>query len=352
MKIKLPQYNERDNLVMAIIVPAFAVLFNLVNFPVQYFADVLHFVAFTIISIIGFAIYFIACGTVAVFFKKRIPDEKNLFKRLLITILVFLFTTGLFLYAFLHKYEYFSWFQYQFNEHVFLWNYFALGIINIFLTFLMEGIGRYNNWKANLNETEKLDAAYRQSRLNALKSQVNPHFLFNSLNSLSSLIQEDEEKAETFLDEMSKVYRYMLRTDEEQLVTLETELKFITSYHHLLSARYGEALQLNVEVANDYLSRLIAPLTLQVIIENAFSQNIVSKSSPLYITINSASNSHLLVQNNVQPKAANGAVDFETGLDNLVKKYELLGKSLKVDDTQKQIRTVLVPVFNEKEAAA
>ena len=101
------------------------------------------------------------------------------------------------------------------------------------------------------------------------------------------LIQDDEEKAERFLDKMSKVYRYMLRNDEEELVTLETELKFIDSYMHLLKARYGEGLQLVVDVTNEDRSKLLTPLALQVIIENTFSQNVISKSSPLVIAIRS-----------------------------------------------------------------
>ena len=349
MKLKLPQYNGKDNLVMAIVVPAFSFLFNIINFPQQYFSDVIHFVSFTLLSVFYFCIYFIICGGIAVFFKKAFPQEKDLFKRLLITIVIFLLTTGLFLYGILQTYEMIDWFKYRYNEHIFLWNYFGLGIINIFLIFFMEGIRRYNDWKENMQETEKLDAAYRQSRLNALKSQVNPHFLFNSLNSLSSLIQEDEEKAEVFLNEMSKVYRYMLRTDEELLVTLETELKFVNSYQHLLNARYGDALRLHADVSERQLTGLIAPLTLQVIIENSFTQNIVSRNAPLYITITSSNNGHLLVQNNVQLKSVTDVLDFEAGLDNLVKKYELMGAPLKVDDTQKDFRTISVPLFEKEE---
>lgn len=350
MKLQLPQYNGKDNLVMVIVVPAFAFLFNSVNFPQQYFSDVVHFTAFTLLSVFYFCVYFIICGAIAVFFKNAFPLERQLFRRLLITIIIFLLTTGLFLYGILQTYEMIDLFNYRYNEHIFLWNYFSLGIINIFLIFFMEGIRRYNDWKENMQETEKLDAAYRQSRLNALKSQVNPHFLFNSLNSLSSLIQEDEDKAEVFLNEMSKVYRYMLRTDEEPLVTLETELRFVRSYQHLLNARYGEGLRLHAEVNEKHLTSLIAPLTLQVIIENTFTQNIVSRNAPLCITITSSSNGHLLVQNNVQLKSVTDMLDFEAGLDNLVKKYDLMSAPLKVDDTQKDYRTITIPLFEKEEA--
>ncbi|WP_407520242.1 histidine kinase [Lacibacter sp. MH-610] len=352
MKLHLPQYNGKDNLVMAIVVPLFGFVFNIVNFPVQYFSDLFHFIVFTVLSIFYFCIYFIICGGIAVVFKNAFPLEKDLPKRLFITIIVFLLTTGLFLYGILQTYEWLPWFNYTYNEKIFLWNYFSLGIINIFLIFLMEGIRRYNDWKENMKETEKLDAAYRQSRLNALKSQVNPHFLFNSLNTLSGLIQEDEERAEAFLNEMSKVYRYMLRTDEEQFVTLDTELKFVQSYQHLLSTRYGDALRLHVQVQDEHSGLYIAPLTLQVIIENAFTQNVLSKARPLFITIQSSANGHLLIQNNIQLKQVKDVLDTEAGLDNLVKKYALMGMPVKVDDTQSEIRTISIPLLKQEEVAA
>jgi LytS/YehU family sensor histidine kinase len=87
--------------------------------------------------------------------------------------------------------------------------------------------------------------------LNALKSQVNPHFLFNSLNSLSSLISDDSEKSRTILDEMSKVYRYLLRNNDVELTNLETELKFIRSFFHLLKTRYGDGFQFRLDISRN-----------------------------------------------------------------------------------------------------
>jgi len=97
-----------------------------------------------------------------------------------------------------------------------------------------------------------------QSQLLGLKSQINPHFLFNSLNSLSSLINEDEQEAEVFLDEMSKVYRYLLRSNDEELVTLQTELDFIRSYFYLLKTRLGRALELRINVPEEALEKNLA----------------------------------------------------------------------------------------------
>ncbi|GAB3521565.1 hypothetical protein GCM10027442_45930 [Emticicia fontis] len=248
--------------------------------------------------------------------------------------------------------DWFSFLNYHFVETDLAWNYVSLALLNIFITFLMEGIVQYNEWKKSKEETEKLSIAYKKSQLIGLKSQVNPHFLFNSLNSLSSLIQEDEEQAETFLNEMTKVYRYMLRNDEDPMVSLEIELKFIRSYIHILKARYGDSLQVKIEITDSIKTKLIAPLTLQVLIENAFSQNIMSKASPLKIDICSESEETLRFRNSVNPKSITEAIDFESGLDHLVKKYQLLGKSIEVDEQKVSCRTITIPLIKkEKEVS-
>jgi two-component system, LytTR family, sensor kinase len=349
MNLNLPGYIRRYKLVMAITVPLLAIIFNLINFSSTYFSSAGHFTTFTFISIIGFAAYFIASRAIAAFFKKRIPAEQQLYFRLSIVILIFLVVTALFSYAMLHLYELFPWLNYQFTQNNFIWSFILIGLINIFLIFLMEGIDHYTNWKENYKETEKLTTAYKQSQLNGLKSQVNPHFLFNSLNSLSSLIQEDEEKAETFLNEMSKVYRYMLRNDEEQLVTVDTELKFLSSYMHLLKARYGDGLKLHFNINEESREKMLAPLTLQVLLENAFTQNIVSKSAPLIVNIYSGTDNNIIIKNNLQLKKVSGAIDFEAGLDNLIKKYELLNKAITVNESNKEHRTIIIPLLEKTE---
>jgi LytS/YehU family sensor histidine kinase len=180
---------------------------------------------------------------------------------------------------------------------------------------------------------------------------VNPHFLFNSLNSLSSLISEDEELAEKFLDEMSKVYRYMLRNDDEQLVTLDTELKFVTSYTYLLKARYGDGLQVQVDVDETERKKTLPPLSLQTIIENAITQNTISKSSPLQISIAAKGNGILEVINTLQPKQMTAELDTEAELDNLVNKYELLNEQkVIITDTASQ-RLIQLPLIINKEEA-
>jgi LytS/YehU family sensor histidine kinase len=213
----------------------------------------------------------------------------------------------------------------------------------------MEGVDRYEKWSASMEETDQLRKVFRQTQLQGLKSQLNPHFLFNSLNSLSSLISEDEEKAEQFLNEMSKVYRYMLRNDDEQLVTVATELQFIDSYFFLLHARYGEGIQLTIDVSEYAAQALVPPLSLQILLENALTQNSISKIKPLKIAIRSVNDACLEVRNNRQPKIINNTSEIEAGVDLLVNKYRLLSSGDVVIEDGLDERLVRLPLIKHHE---
>lgn len=352
MSVELPRYTGRDYRVLALCILPITVVMNTVIFGARYFSHPLLFLEASLLTGAALSLDFVLCGGVAVLLKQRFQEEREVGKRLTLMILVFLLITGLFLLIIFRGYELIGFWGYRFNENGFIWSYIVLGIINIFLTFLLEGVARYEKWEANLRETEKLRLAYRQSQIEALKSQVNPHFLFNSLNSLSSLINEDEERAEKFLNEMSKVYRYMLRNDDEQLVPLSTEMEFLHSYLYLLQTRYGEGLQVRIDVSEPDLEKTLPPLSLQVVVENAITQNTISRSAPLEISFSSDGTENcLIICNAVQPKTLTEAADSETGLDNLVTKYELLNKQkLRIDDYA-QRRCIWLPLFaaGEKE---
>lgn len=161
---------------------------------------------------------------------------------------------------------------------------------------------------------------------------------------------EDTDKAERFLDQMSKVYRYMLRNEEEQLVTLSTELQFLHSYFSLLKARYNEAIELVTDISPDDREKKLPPLSLQVIIENALFQNMASRNSPLVIRINSGGGDELIITNNIQQKLGGDIMDHEGGLDNLVKKYQLMNRpSVTITETMGQRRIVLPLIAKEVE---
>jgi sensor histidine kinase YesM len=182
-------------------------------------------------------------------------------------------------------------------------------------------------WKTSMAEKERLQQLNLQQEFDSLKSQVNPHFLFNCFNTLSSLITEDKEAAETFLNELSKVYRYLLRNNRSSLTTLENELRFIQSYYQLLKTRHGEeALQLHIEVDKRYDQYVLPSSSLQLLVENAVKHNIVSKQSPLIIDIFTAAGNILVVNNNLQTKQSK-PLSNNIGLENIRTKYELMNQS-------------------------
>ena len=200
----------------------------------------------------------------------------------------------------------------------------ALGIgLTLVATTMWESDYTLTQWKASLAEKEKMEQLTIQHEFETLKSQVNPHFLFNCFNTLSSLITEDRRQAEVFLDELSKVYRYLLRNNEEGLSTLQNEVRFIESYYQLLRTRHGEAVQLKIEIDKKYDNYLLPSLSLQLLVENAVKHNVLSKNRPLMIDIFTTSGNKLVVSNNFHPRTVKGPSN-KIGLDNIRSKYALL----------------------------
>lgn len=203
----------------------------------------------------------------------------------------------------------------------------ALGVLIFYATVTLniyEGAYLWTQWQQAAAEKERLVRSEWQAKFDVLRNQINPHFLFNSLNALSALISEDAEKAEAFTNELSKVYRYLLRSNDQELVTLSSELQFILSYSHLLKTRYGEGFQLSISVEPSYYPYLLPALTLQLLVENAVKHNVVSREQPLEVVIR-IDEACLLVENPLQKKDikvfSNGV-----GLANINDKLRLLGK--------------------------
>lgn len=180
--------------------------------------------------------------------------------------------------------------------------------------------------------------------LRALQAQVNPHFLFNSLNSLSALIDDDTRQASVFLDELSSVYRYLLRANDQILTPLSTELAFIQSYCHLLQTRYGNAFQVEYQVDQPLLNSQLPPLTLQLLVENAVKHNVVLPDQPLTIAIRTDAQNRLQVSNNIQRKTVRVA-STGIGLANILSKYQMLNQSLPIISEETGQFNVTLPLI-------
>jgi|GEM_PF-1771390 len=179
-------------------------------------------------------------------------------------------------------------------------------------------------WQRQQVENAQLKKQTLQHQLDALKGQLNPHFLFNSLNSLSSLISEDTEQAERFVDDLARVYRYLLQGGTATLVSLQAELDFVQPYTRLLQTRYGGSLRFEQAVKGTLRTGCLPPLTLQTLIDNAVRHNSMQPNRPLTIRIETTEEGWLQVWNNRQEKRTRLETG-RTGLANLTAKYQLLG---------------------------
>lgn len=193
----------------------------------------------------------------------------------------------------------------------------------------------------NILEIEQLKQARLQASLSSLKEQLSPHFLFNTLNTLSSLTQETTVK--NFVAELAEVYRYVLQYKEADTATLAQELDFIDSYLYIIKTRLEDAIDIEIQVSSHLLNTAIPPLTLQLLIENAVKHNIASASRVLHIHIYNEGDNNLVVQNNVQPKSSMHS-NTGIGLGNVLQRYQLLfNKEIQIEKTDSHF-TVKLPI--------
>lgn len=193
----------------------------------------------------------------------------------------------------------------------------------IMIIAIYESIYFMNELRTSVEEKEMLKRESLKAELNALKTQVNPHFLFNNLNTLVSVIPEDPKLAVDFVKQLSKLYRHILEVKDEQSILLKEELDVMRAYAFLLQTRFGSNLDVIINVPDEKLNRRIVPLSLQILMENAIKHNIVSSDKPLTIEV-FAVNGKLVVSNNLQKK---NQINESTGigLDNIRNRYKLLG---------------------------
>ncbi|TGE27952.1 sensor histidine kinase [Hymenobacter metallicola] len=190
---------------------------------------------------------------------------------------------------------------------------------------LYESIHFFEQWEHNVRRAEQLTQAGVQSQLEALQNQLDPHFLFNSLNTLAALIDEANTPAQQFVEQLADVYRYVLLSREKATVPLGEELAFVATYVALQKTRFRDNLRVQHRIPAELLTRRVAPLSVQLLVENALKHNVVSREHPLDITISAdEASGYLQVQNSFRPRAAGLGPSTGLGLQNTVHRYELL----------------------------
>ncbi|MDZ4757242.1 MAG: histidine kinase [Bacteroidota bacterium] len=197
---------------------------------------------------------------------------------------------------------------------------------NLLLSFVVNLLYVSNHfikeWKETLVHNERIKKESAMLQFENLKNQLNPHFLFNSLTSLNSLIYDNQQLASQFLQQLSKVYRYLLQHQDENLVKLGEEIQFINSFVMLLHTRFDGQLQIEINVPEEDKFLTIVPVTTQILIENAIKHNIISNTKPLKIKIYTK-NKYLVVENNLQRKSI-VETSNKVGLQNMKELYRII----------------------------
>lgn len=303
------------------------------------------YVAFGTITLITLGIWE-ASRFMEPYFNKKIEASKNRIKTLLIffaagSIATTLITTGLvfFVSKVLHNYSTAQTIIPLKLNLIYAW------LANLLFHLLNAVKFYFTKYKRKWVEAEELKRITAQAELQAIKNQINPHFLFNNLNVLSALVMKNTEEANKFIEEFSKVYRYILSNHDKELVDLKTELEFIKPYVFLLQKRFADGLNVSVDIPPAYEKFYIIPASLQMLIENAIKHNVISKAKPLNINVHINGNNTVVVTNNLQPRET-AVPSTRIGLNNIIKRYQIIsGQQVKVENDTEAF-TVALPLLN------
>ena len=275
------------------------------------------------------------------FLNKYYPIERSIPKRIILQVAIGI-VIGLMIRAVVYKWgEPYIPFKLDSMFIATTWALYAIFPIGINLGFFT--VYFIDQWKASLIEAERLEKEKSQVQFDNLKNQLNPHFLFNALTSLNSLIFENQQLASQFVQQLSKVYRYVLQNKDKNFVQLSTELSFISNYVQLLETRFQGALKIHFEISEEAQDKAIVPVTLQILIENAIKHNVVDKERKLIVEILTVGD-YLVVSNNFQLRKS-VETSNKQGLDNLKSLYRFLtDKPVIVEQTEERF-FVKVPLI-------
>ncbi|MEZ4974359.1 MAG: histidine kinase [Cyclobacteriaceae bacterium] len=215
-------------------------------------------------------------------------------------------------------------------------------VITIIISLFMHGRGFLKSWKEAELEAERAKRESIKANYESLKNQVNPHFLFNSLNALTNLVYQDQDKAAKFIKQLSEVYRYVLDTRDREVVSLREELNFLESYLFLQQIRFGN--NLNIQMLVENTEGNIPPLAIQMLLENAIKHNVISTDQPLTITIK-RDKDKLIVENSLQKKRLHPHDVSGVGLENIKRRYEFLSSHEVSVAEDTQIFKVTLPIL-------
>jgi hypothetical protein len=282
--------------------------------------------------------------------RRKFSSIKATSSRIIMQVCWFIIVTVSLRFFLTYYYDVTQFWGYHLGAKAYLFNIVVPFFFIIPIASIYEAMYFYSQWYRSYFESEKLKKEHLQSQLASLKSQLNPHFLFNSLSTLSSLIPENPILAEKFTDELADTYRYVLKTQDQVLSNLKEELNFIQTYFHLLETRFENGIMLEIKVHPKFDKHFIPSLTLQLLVENAVKHNAVSTKNPLMIKIFTDEMGNLFVWNKLN-KRTNSITSHQTGLRNIVSKYKLLNQPEVIINQTGEAFQVQLPLISPSEVA-
>ena len=235
---------------------------------------------------------------------------------------------------------------YKFIEDENPGNYVVSIVITFFVTISIYAFHFYKLYQENKVKQQQVIAGTANAKFESLKNQIDPHFLFNSLNVLSSLIEENPDNAQKFTTSLSKIYRYVLEQKDKELVSVEEELAFAKTYMNLLKMRFENSITFDLPTDFDNPDAKVVPLSLQLLLENTIKHNVVSEQKPLHIKIFVQDN-FLVVQNDLQKKEVFGDRKG-VGLQNIISRYAILtNRKVIIEQTATQF-SVFLPILTKQ----
>ncbi len=280
----------------------------------------------------------LGCMSIVIFLWKRFPWEKAPLRHLILEIVLILVYTVAFggLLYYLEK----RFWKIHDVENLGM-EIFTTILITYLITAIHESVFFYQQWKYNFSRSVRLEKDNIEARYQTLRAQINPHFLFNSLNSLTTMAEGNKPVVE-YVQNLSELLRYMLKSGEKELVLLRDELSIMNSYIRLQQLRFPSTLNIKVDVPENYYHYALPPLVLQMLVENAIKHNIISKEKPLKIEI-TASGDSISVINNLQKKS--GVDSTGQGLVNITGRYRFFTtRKVEINETNESF-SVIIPLL-------
>ncbi len=266
-------------------------------------------------------VLWIGCSTIVIYIWKKYPWILMPFKHLLmeiVAVIVLLFVYFIItLLLYIHAHPSISFLESLAVHGI---AFIIIGFTTFFILAIHEAILFYNQWKEHYSKSIRLEKDTIEAQYNLLKAQINPHFLFNSLTSLMSLLEENT-KAEKYVHILSEYLRYVLMENTHEIVSLQQELMNVENYSFLQKIRFENNLQIHIHVADSVMQKKIPPLVLQMLVENCIKHNVISSKQPLIIKIEN-DDTYITITNNIQKKSIEPSTG--TGIKNIEGRYQFL----------------------------